>query len=85
MARPLSDLIRTNGRLIATTVSTSQTYHVTPGINKEFTVTCAVLEQTNEHGQIRPVACMSNYLNKHDKNYPEHEKELLTLIRAIGK
>jgi len=43
----------------------------------------AVLFQTDEHGESRPVAFTSRKLNSAERNYPTHEQELLAVVHAL--
>jgi hypothetical protein len=43
----------------------------------------AVLFQTDEHGESRPVAFTSRKLNPAERNYPTHEQELLAVVHAL--
>lgn len=43
----------------------------------------AVLFQTDENGESRPVAFTSRKLNPAEKNYPTHEQELLAVVHAL--
>ena len=43
----------------------------------------AVLFQTDEHGESRPVAFTSRKLNSAEQNYPTHEQELLAVVHAL--
>ena len=41
--------------------------------------------QEYDEKRLRPVVCMSRKLNKHEVNYPVHEKELLDLVELTTK
>jgi hypothetical protein len=43
----------------------------------------AVLFQTDENGNARPVAFTSRKLNAAERNYPTHEQELLAVVHAL--
>ena len=43
----------------------------------------AVLFQTDENGESRPVAFTSRKLNSAERNYPTHEQELLAVVHAL--
>jgi len=45
----------------------------------------AVLFQTDEYGESRPVAYTSRKLNSAERNYPTHEQELLAVVHALKK
>ena len=45
----------------------------------------AMLCQENDEKRLRLVVCMSRKLNKHEVNYPVHEKELLALVESTTK
>ena len=45
----------------------------------------AMLCQEDDEKRLRLVVCMSRKLNKHEVNYPVHEKELLALVESTTK
>ena len=45
----------------------------------------ATLNQEDEKGRIRLIACGSRKLKAAEKNYPAHEKECLALVDALGR
>ena len=46
------------------------------------TVVGAMLCQEDDEKRLRLVVCMSRKLNKHEVNYPVHEKELFALVES---
>lgn len=72
---------------------TSEPVVAFPDLNKQFIIESdasglavgAVLEQFDDHGNIRPVAYFSRALTKAEKNYTVTEKEALVIVEAFKK
>ena len=50
---------------------------------KEPVLVASDLDKKNENGKWRPVAFLSKSLNKTERNYEIHDKEMLAIIRGL--